>query len=482
MKAELLASKISKITSNAFWDKEILDFYSVDSSSYLIRPKVVVLPKTLQEVSSIVKFAASYKIPVIARGAGTGLVGSAIGDGIIIDLKNFNKISVLKSSVVVGAGVLKGNLDQALKKKKKFFGPNPSVGPYCTIGGMISANASGSRTLKYGASIDNLQEITIVDGKGRVLKLPSKNPLEKRIFSIAKSADMKNFPKVSKNSCGYRLDAITSEKKSCKIFSGSEGTLGIIISAKLKIYKIPNKKSLQIISYDSSVKAAKDCPQIIKLKPSALEFVDKPTLKNIRYKIPAKTQCLLFAEFDERINEKSKRLKQIIHGKVIRHLNKENDINKWWRFRDSSLSFSLKSIAKDERAPHIIEDGTVPVEKLDRLILLISEIKKISKGRIITYGHAGNGNLHVRLISKNKNKKTVERIAKHYFSKIIELGGTISGEHGDGLARSKFVKIQYDKKTYQAFKKIKKLLDPVGILNPDKVITNQKSITENLQL
>ena len=93
MKAELLASKISKITSNAFWDKEILDFYSVDSSSYLIRPKVVVLPKTLQEVSSIVKFAASYKIPVTARGAGTGLVGSAIGDGIIIDLKNFNKIS-----------------------------------------------------------------------------------------------------------------------------------------------------------------------------------------------------------------------------------------------------------------------------------------------------------------------------------------------------------------------------------------------------
>ena len=115
-------------------------------------------------------------------------------------------------------------------------------------------------------------------------------------------------------------------------------------------------------------------------------------------------------------------------------------------------------------------------------MLLIGEIKKMSKGRTVIYGHAGNGNLHVRLISKNKNKKLIEKIAKYYFSKVIQLGGTISGEHGDGLARSRFVRLQYGEKTYLAFKKIKKLLDPTMILNPEKIITNQKSITKNLCL
>jgi len=106
----------------------------------------------------------------------------------------------------------------------------------------------------------------------------------------------------------------------------------------------------------------------------------------------------------------------------------------------------------------------------------------MTKGRIVMYGHAGNGNLHVRLISKNKNKKLIEKIAKYYFSKVIQLGGTISGEHGDGLARSRFVRLQYGNKTYLAFKEIKKLFDPAKILNPEKIISNQKSITRNLRL
>jgi len=191
---------------------------------------------------------------------------------------------------------------------------------------------------------------------------------------------------------------------------------------------------------------------------------------------------LLFAEFDNKIQQNTSKLKKLVHGKVIYQLSKEYDIAKWWKFRDLSLAYSLKSVSKDEKAPHIIEDATVPIEKLDKLMLLIGEIKKMAKGRTVIYGHAGNGNLHVRLISKNKNKKLIEKIAKYYFSKVIHLGGTISGEHGDGLARSRFVRLQYGEKTYLAFKKIKKLLDPTMILNPEKIITNQKSITKNLCL
>lgn len=483
MKTNVLGAKLTKLVSGQVsWDNEILDYYSVDSSSYQIKPKLVVIPKSIQDVIAVVKFASKNKISITPRGAGTGLVGSAIGNGIIVDLKNFDKIKVLKNSVVVGAGVLKGNLDIALKKHKKFFSPDPSIGPYCTIGGMIGTNASGIHTLKYGAIIDNLIQVTLVSSDGKVLKLPSNKNLENCIYKIAKTIDLKNYPDVSKNSCGYRLDTISNSKKAYKIISGSEGTLGIIISAKLKTYNPPKTKFLQIISYNSLMNAATDCPQIIKLKPSALEFVDQITLKNIKYKIPPKAKCLLFAEFDNKIHQNTSKLKKLIHGKVIYQLSKENDIAKWWKFRDSSLSYSLKTIAKDENAPHIIEDATVPIEKLDKLMLLIGEIKKMTKGRIVIYGHAGNGNLHVRLISKNKNKKLIEKIAKYYFSKVIQLGGTISGEHGDGLARSRFVRLQYGNKTYLAFKKIKKLLDPAKILNPEKIISNQKSITKNLRL
>jgi len=483
MKISVLGTKLSKLVSGqVLWNNEILEYYSVDSSSYQIRPKVVVIPKSIQDVIAVVKFASKNKVPVTPRGAGTGLVGSAIGDGIIVDMKNFDKIKVLKNSVVVGAGALKGNLDIDLKKHKKFFGPNPSIGPYCSIGGMIATNASGSHTLKYGATIDNLLQVTIISSYGKVLKFPSNKNLENTIYKIARTIDLKNYPDVSKNSCGYRLDTITNSKNAYKIFSGAEGTLGIIISAKLKIYNSPKTKFLQIISYDSLIKAANDCPQIIKLKPSALEFVDQITLKNIKYKIPSNATCLLFAEFDNKIQQNTSKLKKLVHGRVIYQLSKEYDIAKWWKFRDLSLAYSLKSISKDEKAPHIIEDATVPIENLDKLMLLIGEIKKMSKGRTVIYGHAGNGNLHVRLISKNKNKKLIEKIAKYYFSKVIQLGGTISGEHGDGLARSRFVRLQYGEKTYLAFKKIKKLLDPTMILNPEKIITNQKSITKNLCL
>jgi len=170
MKISVLGTKLSKLVSGqVLWNNEILEYYSVDSSSYQIRPKVVVIPKSIQDVIAVVKFASKNKVPVTPRGAGTGLVGSAIGDGIIVDMKNFDKIKVLKNSVVVGAGALKGNLDIDLKKHKKFFGPNPSIGPYCSIGGMIATNASGSHTLKYGATIDNLLQVTIISSYGKVL-------------------------------------------------------------------------------------------------------------------------------------------------------------------------------------------------------------------------------------------------------------------------------------------------------------------------
>ena len=483
MDSKKLGEKLSKIVSgDVFSDKEILDYYSVDSSSYQIRPKFVVIPKKRRDIVNVVKFSRKTKIPITVRGAGTGLVGGAIGDGIILDLKHFDSIKISKNNVTIGPGVLKGKLDILLKTSKKFLGPNPSVGPYCTFGGMIGTNASGSRSLKYGAIIDNLLQITIITGTGEIITLPSDEKFSKLIFKISKKIGKKNYPKVTKNSCGYRLDAVTTVKNSHKVMAGSEGTLGIIISAKLKTREIPTDRRLMVLAYNSEIVAAKDCFSINKLNPSALEIVDAQTIKNINYEFPKKTKCLLLVEFDSDLKNSALKLKRMVYGDLLLDIKKEDEIERWWKYRNSALYYSLRSISKKERAPHVIEDATVPVNRLEDLISLINRLRRIPKCRVIVYGHAGNGNLHVRMISEKFTKKLILKISKDYFSKVIKIGGTITGEHGDGLSRSEFVKLQYSPKTYKEFQNLKKLFDPENVLNPGKIITHKSTIIENIDL
>src|ERR1700687_970572 len=216
-------SKIVKCT--VLWDDYARDFYSVDSSSYILKPSVVVIPRNESDIIKIIQFAKRYQIPVTPRGAGTGLVGSALGRGIVIDMKNLNEVKLGNNFVKVGAGVFKGQLDKILEKHDRFIGPNPSIGSFCTIGGMIGTNASGARSLKYGSMIDNLIEIRMINSSGKIIKLPNKTDL-KKIICVIPPRISESFPRESKNSCGYRIDKIHSKKDTHKIIAGSEGTLG----------------------------------------------------------------------------------------------------------------------------------------------------------------------------------------------------------------------------------------------------------------
>ena len=480
MNSKLLKLKLSKtIKGEIFTQSEVLSYYSVDSSSYQIFPRVVVVPKDKIDVINAIKFAAKNSIPIVPRGAGTGLVGSALGRGIILDMKNFQKFKVSKNHVTVEPGVQKGILDKALSNKGKIFGPNPSVGSFCAIGGMIGTNSSGSRSLRYGAIIDNLLEITIVNGEGKVLKFPSKDKTVQKTLNLAKKIRRDKFPDVTKNSCGYRLDRITHYNDVPKIIAGSEGTLGVILSAKLKIYEKPKKRILYLLEYESSFDALNDCHYIVKSNPVALEYVDKNTIDSIPEKFSKKINAMLFLEYDS--NNQYQFKADNIHGKVFKKITKDKDINTWWKYRDSSLAYSLKKISKEEKSFHIIEDGTVPVKSLAIILETIKQIESKYKCRSIIYGHAGNGNLHVRLIMKNKSAEIIRKIAKYYFKRIIDVKGSITGEHGDGLARSEFVKEQYGNENYIIFKILKKEFDPKNILNPGKKITS-KPMTENLIL
>jgi len=481
MKKSILKTLQSTIQGDVFFQKEFREFYSVDASSYQIIPKVIVIPKNEKDVINAVKIAKKFKISVTVRGAGTGLVGSALNNGIILEMKNFNSIKLAKDNVTVGPGTVKGKLDKKLEEHKKFFPPNPSIGSFCSIGGMLGSNSSGSRSLKYGSVIDNVTEITFIDGNGNKITLPKNKRVSKKILGFAKKIDEKRFPNVTKNSSGYRIDKVKSINDSHKVVIGSEGTLGIILSAKLKIKDNPRKRILLVIEYKSIRDATKNCIEINKTKPTAIEFVDRTTINQIKFKFDRKTMCLLFVEYDENISSNEKKIKLIITGKIIKKLKKDSDIFQWWKHRDLSLYYSLKSIKQEKRIPHVIEDAAVPLKNLSKLFSVLNKINKKYKTRSIVYGHAGNGNIHVRLVSDRKKITIIKNIAIQYFEEVIKLGGTITAEHGDGLARSEFIKRQYGAKNYKVFKEIKKFFDPKNVLNPGKIITNKSTIIKNLE-
>lgn len=464
MSIELQNNLQRVILGKVLWNDEILKFYSVDASSYQIMPKIIVIPKNENDIVKTIKIAKKFQTSVTVRGGGTGLVGNSLNSGIILDLKNLDDIKIKEDYVIVGPGVSKGKLDKLLKARGKFFPPNPSVGQYCKIGGMLGNNASGSKSLKYGSVIDNVMEITFVSGDGDIITLPQNISVGKKILTLAKKISYSDIPAVTKNSSGYRLDQVTKKDNTHKAIIGSEGTLGIITSVQLKIIDIPKNRILYIIAYNSTRDAAKDCPAILKTKPAAIEFVDSQTLREFKLGLDDNTKCLIFVEYDSGFDS----IKQIEQNrKIIKKLDSDETIQRWWRMRDLSLYHSIKSIKLKDRFPHIIEDATVPVEKLVQLFEIIDKLNKRFNTNTITYGHAGNGNIHVRLLGDNQD---YNKIANYYFKRVIKLGGSISGEHGDGIARTKFVKSQYGL-NYEIFTKLKNLLDPHNILNPGKIIS-----------
>ena len=482
MKKTIFSILENKIEGEVHYSKHFKEFYSLDASSYQVIPKIIVIPKSDADVINTIKIAKKFNMGVTPRGGGTGLVGSALNQGIILDMKNFNSCKIQKNCVKVGTGITKGFLDKKLKKHGKFFPPNPSIGMFCTIGGMIGNNSSGSRSLKYGSTIDNVSEITFIDGRAKKITLPGDESKHvEKILKIAKKIDKSKIPRVTKNSSGYRLDKIEKLSDIYKIIIGSEGTLGIILSVKLKIRDIPKQRILFILGYKSEKNAAKDCISIIKTKPTALEYVDRNTIKKANLELGEKFKNFLFVEYDSEIRSKKSRLGAAVNkGEIIKEIKKEKEIHQWWRYRDSSLHYSLKSIKKEQRIPHVIEDAAVPLEKLPVLFDTVNNINKRYNTKSIAYGHAGNGNIHVRLIADRKNTKMIKKIAIQYFDKIIKMKGTITAEHGDGLARSEFIKKQYGAKNYRLFIEVKKIFDPYNILNPGKIITEHSTVIKNM--
>jgi glycolate oxidase len=423
-----------------------------------------------------------------------------LSSGIVLDFTaNMNKvIEIGDDYVTVQPGIIKGILDNELVKKRKFFPPNPASGNFCTIGGMVANNSSGPHSLRYGSTIDHIQEISAVyaDGTGGLIGPAVKHDerISKMLSVLSPNIGLisRNYPRVSKNSCGYRLDAVLSANGFFpqKVFAASEGTLGIITSIKLRIFDVPLYQNLLVVGFQNLQLALQLVPSILKFSPTALEMLDSSVIYGGREGFN-NSGCLLFIEFsgDDAVEVETKlsKCKSIVecNGQVLHSAFDLISIRRIFESRKNALNSIMKFTVGSRKPVGLIEDTVVRPDFLFEYSLFLKRLYSANKLGYVMYGHVGNGNLHTRPIidtEQNAEINLLEDLAKQVFQKVIRHGGTISGEHGDGLARSRYIRQVYGVKLYSLFKQLKQIFDPHLIMNPGKkvIFTGDDSTTHDV--
>jgi glycolate oxidase len=476
------------------WSKVI---YSVDASHYSIKPSVIVCPLDEYDLSKVCQCGYSKNISITARGAGTGLLGQSLNDSIIIDFtKHMNKILEIGTDYVLAQpGLVKGILDKELKKRGKFLPPDPASSNYCTIGGMIANNSSGVHALGYGSTIEFLDMANVVYSDGSFgfvsSSITSGSDDEKiaklyRLLSPHIELIQKQYPKVTKNSCGYRLDANNEKFYPHKIFAASEGTLGFVTSAKLKIIDIPLYSATIVFGFKDLLSAISAVPVVLQFSPVALEMLDHTVFRNLDAEASPRVMdsgsdggSLLFVEFaDDNLTDVEQKLtlcknKLSSASTALETVTDENSSRQIWGARKSALNNAMKMTVGSRKPVGLIEDTVVSPNILYDYTRFLLQQYNDNKLEYVIYGHAGNGNLHTRPMIDTESQTELELfniIADEVFTKVIRCGGTITGEHGDGIARTKYIDFMYSTQIVSIFEQIKRLFDPKFIMNPGKKV------------
>lgn len=460
------------------WNRRV---YSVDASHYEIEPSAVVCPKDAYDVQEILRYAFSKKVPVTGRGAGTGLLGQSLSDqGLVLDFsKHMNQIIETGDNYVVAQpGIVKAVLDRELKKKNKFLPPDPASSNYCTVGGMIADNSSGVHCLGYGNTIDFINAVDLVYADGSVGHASATSRDDRMSVLknlLAQNADVikSAYPEVSKNSCGYRLDAVFGDRfKPHRAFAASEGTLGLVTSVCFNILDIPERRCLLVLGFEDLIAAVRATPAILRFSPVALELLDSTVFQHSG----ANDGSLLYVEFaGDKAQSRLEQCRQKMAAlaSMVEYASDEQSMTRIWSARKGALNDIMKMTIGSRKPIGLIEDTVVQPTMLAEHTENIIAAYRENHLQYVMYGHVGDGNLHTRPIvdiASRSESEMIESLAHRIFSQVIEKGGTITGEHGDGLARVGYIEMMYGKKLTALFRQVKELFDPYYLLNPGKKV------------
>ncbi|HEY2843071.1 MAG TPA: FAD-linked oxidase C-terminal domain-containing protein [Bryobacteraceae bacterium] len=497
--------------------------YSTDASVYLIRPRGVVIPKTREDVIRVVQICAKFKCPLTMRGGGTSQAGQAIGDGLVVDTsKYFHHVLEVNAEerwARVEPGVVLDELNAQLAPLGLRFAPDISTASRATLGGMMANNSAGARSILYGKTIDHVLEQTVLLSDGSIVEfreipradIPQGDSLEARCYATvlrlaAEHADEidRRYPKVIRRVGGYNLDSFVDAAANvnlAKIMVGSEGTLGVVLEAKVKLVPLPKFKAVMAIEFADLLEALSAAPVIVAHGPSAVEVMDKSILDNTRQNEgldrirklfiegdPAATLCVEFyADNKDDLPPRLARLEADLRERNLGYRYRpETDPAtqaRLWSLREAALGLSM-AMKEDAKSISFVEDTAVAPEKLSEYIGRFLQIVRDHGTTAGVYAHASVGCLHVRPVINLKTAEGVakfESLANAVANLVLEFGGALSGEHGDGLVRGPFMRQMFGDVIYEAFREIKRTFDPQGIFNPGKIV-DSPPLTSNLRL
>ncbi len=501
--------------------------YSTDASNHRIEPIGVVLPRTEGEISAAVSTAAELDVPILPRGGGTSLAGQAIGQAVILDcskyLDSIHLISPEEGIAEVEPGVSCEQLNAAAAAHGLMYGPDPASADRATFGGMIGNNATGAHSIRYGMTADHVLalDVTLADGSEVTFGPQSEtslaakmraNSLEGRIYRTAgrlrleaKELVEKNWPKTWRRASGYSLNYLTGYspgrppawfapellypphdgRNLAPVLCGSEGTLAVIRRARLRLVPRPAAKALVVLSFDSVAQAAERTPSLLSYGPAAVELLPRALLERARG-VPAYArrltfveeipEALLVVEFAGESEEAVLARAESItgEGRLLASAEAQNDL---WEVRKAGLGL-LMSVPGDVKPITFIEDVAVPVEELASYVGKVERILEVHGTTAEWYAHASAGCLHLRPMINLKTAEGVAQmrgIAEAVAQEVLRLGGSLSGEHGDGFSHTEFSERLFGPELMQAFSELKEAFDPQGILNPGKVLPSERA-------
>jgi FAD/FMN-containing dehydrogenase/Fe-S oxidoreductase len=481
------------------FDNLARQLYATDASIYQIEPAGVAFPRSAPEASAVIRAAADENISVTPRGAGTSLVGNAIGDGLIVDFSPHNrKIDNLKidnRTVRVGAGVVLDQLNAFLKPHGFCFGPDVATSSRATLGGMIANNSSGARVPVYGTTADHVISLEIVMADGRIEQIGADHPalreerdkIDNLIRARAAEVAQQMPPGLLKRWPGYGIERFLRAPHNLnEILAGSEGTLAAIFSAELKISPLPGDKGLGLIFFPSVADAMQATVELLDLKPAAIEHIDRPLLDQTKgqllfqsardlMELDAKPcNAILIVEFYEDVQERLSILQSRNLGLRTKILTNTNEMNLAWSVRKAGLSL-LTGCVGAAKPVAFIEDAAVRPAQLPAYVAGLESIMKPLGLNASYYGHAASGLLHVRPVldlHSAADLKKLRQVADQTSALVKQFKGSLSAEHGVGIARTEYMQEQLGDELLEVMREIKKTFDPKNIFNPGKILSD----------
>ncbi|VAW41029.1 (S)-2-hydroxy-acid oxidase [hydrothermal vent metagenome] len=432
---------------------EELSCYSYDGTGRIFPPEAVAFPDTPEEIAAILKLANEYRFPVVPRGAGSGMTGGSlpVAGGLVLATSRMNRILEIDPDnmiAVVEPGVINGDLQKALKKHRLLYPPDPASLKFCSIGGNAAECAGGPSAVKYGVTRDYVIGLEVVLPTGEIM------------------------------TCGVRTEKGVVGYDLTHLFIGSEGTLCIFTKLILRLLPRPAAKATFLVTFSSLPDATRFAAKVMAaaIMPSTLEYMDRTAISVVGAAIspplPENTAALLLLELDgtgAEVEGQKQRLLPFLEqqGIAYRYAVDETERDHLWQARRSisPATFSLR--------PHkISEDVVVPRSKIPDLVQFTEDLARRLDLTILTFGHAGDGNIHVNIMIDRHNARELENgnaARKQLFEFVIKLGGTLSGEHGIGITKAEFLPLEIGPRALAVMKQIKQLFDPANILNPGKI-------------